>query len=65
MVIERERAMWCVDLALADLILCVTQCQTTDEALTLRNFIEPLVLKLEAAESAARQKADSLSGASR
>ncbi len=61
----RELAMWSVDLATADLILAVTQCQSTDEALSLSQFIQPLILKLEAAESAARAKADQLSGASR
>lgn len=65
MVIESERAAWNIDLAVADLILAVTQCKTTDDALTLRDFIEPLVLKLEATESAARHKADELSGVSR
>ncbi len=65
MVIESERAAWNVDLATADLILAVTQCRTVDEALRLREFIEPLVLKLQAAESAALNKADALCGASR
>lgn len=62
---ERERAKWAVDLAVADLILDVTCCQTVDDALSLSQFIQPLILKLEAAESAARAKADQLSGASR
>ncbi len=65
MVIECERAKWSVDLALADLVLAVTQCASTDEALDLSAFIQPLILKLEACESAARLKADQLSGASR
>lgn len=65
MVIESERAAWSVDLAVADLILAVTQCRTTDEALSLFRHIEPLVLKLQAAESAALHKADQLSGANR
>ena len=60
-----ERAKWSVDLAVADLILAVTECQSTDEAVQLSQFIQPLILKLEAAESAARHKADQLSGANR
>lgn len=54
-----------IDMAVADFILLVTQCKTTDEALTLRAFVEPLILKLEAVESACRHRADELSGASR
>lgn len=65
MVIESERAAWGIDLAVADLVLAVLQCKTTDEALTLRAFVEPLILKLEAVESACRHRADELSGASR
>lgn len=65
MVIESERAAWNVDLATADLILAVTQCKTTDDALKLSRHIQPLIMKLEAAEQAARLKADELSGASR
>jgi hypothetical protein len=63
MVIERERAMWSVDLAVADLILCALECQTTAEACQLSEFIQLAILKLEACESAARSKADDLSGA--
>ncbi len=62
MVIETERAVWAVDLAVADLILAVTQCESTANALWLHDQIQPLVLKLEACESAARHKADDLSG---
>jgi hypothetical protein len=65
MVIESERAAWSIDLAVADLILAVTQCESTANALWLSNQIQPLILKLEACEAAARHKADELSGASR
>ncbi len=54
-----------VDMAVADFILLVTQCKTTDDALRLNGQIAPLVLKLEACQSAALNKADQLSGASR
>ncbi len=65
MVIESERAAWSIDLAVADLILAVTQCKTSDDALRLNSQIAPLLLKLEACQSAALHKADQLSGASR
>ncbi len=65
MVIESERAAWSIDLAVADLILAVTQCKTSDDALKLSVIIEPLLLKLEACKSAALNKAGQLSGASR
>jgi hypothetical protein len=65
MVIESERAAWGIDLAVSDLILAVTQCRTNDDAIRLSRLIEPLVLKLEACQSAALNKADELSGASR
>ncbi len=57
--------MWSVDLATADLIIAVQECQSTEEAVQLSQFIQPLMLKLEAAESAARHRADLLSGANR
>lgn len=60
-----ERATWNVDLAVADLILAVVECRSTDEALRLRAIVEPLILKLQAVESAALHKADQLSGANR
>jgi hypothetical protein len=60
-----ERALYAVDMATADLILAVVECQTTDDALQLSAFIQPLILKLEACESSARHRADQLSGASR
>lgn len=60
-----ERAAWNIQLGVADLFIAVQACKTTDDALRLRAIIEPLQLALDAAESAARIRADELSGASR
>lgn len=60
-----ERAVYSIDMGVADLFIAVLACKTTDDALRLSQLIEPLVLKLEAAQSAALHKADALSGASR
>ncbi len=59
----KERAAWNIDLAIADLILAVTQCRTVSDALKLRRQVEPLILKLQAVESSCLHKADALCGA--
>ncbi len=65
MVIESERAAWNIQLGVADLFIAVQACKTNNDAIRLNRLIEPLVLSLEAAQSAALLKADELSGASR
>ena len=72
----RERAMWSsgpdlllahvvrnIDEGATDFQLLVKAAQSTDEACALREIIAGRILKLEAAESAARHRADVLSGA--
>lgn len=50
-------------MGIADLFIAVQACQTNSEAIRLSRLIEPLVLALEAAQSAALRKSDELCGA--
>ncbi len=58
-----ERAVYNIDMGVADLFIAVQDCTTTDDAVKLSQLIQPLMLKLEAAEQAARLRADELAGA--
>ena len=57
-----NHAAYVLDLAVGDLLVALSQCESTANALWLSARIQSMILKLEACDSAARQRADALSG---
>lgn len=57
-----EHAAMSVHLAVADFVLAIHEAQTSDEALRIHQLIAETLRALEAAESAALDRADTLNG---
>lgn len=60
-----ERAAMNIHIAVADFFIAVQLAQTNDDAMRIYEMIAPLVLIVEAAESAALNRADELTGKGR